>query len=280
VYSSVDSIDTRLSDVDRAISKITTKETRSFSLFGFTIWSTVIERVTMLTMILFILSLSGVILSYRTGNSTNSAEATKIAIALATVRAEATAEAVARATVQVETGTVQVLTPTPDPNILPLDTISSRSFAFAGGSDPQFQGEANLSVKYDNGMRKYILDYSLPDDGYTWAGYAIYYEKPVNFSSYLTLDVDIQDLDKATGFQVKVADESGNQTYLDVTIPPKSETRIYIEIIGDDRSFKIPLRGNFDNINLEQVKEVSFIVNSELVKGRGSMEIGNIRLRK
>jgi hypothetical protein len=173
------------------------------------------------------------------------------------------------------------VTPTPDLNILQLDTIPSRSFVFTGGNDPLFQGSGNLSINHvDTSTKQYILNYSLPEKGFTWAGYATIYEELVNFSPYSVLEVKIQNSDNSAGIQIKLVDGTKDAVYLDVTNPPKADTRINIVAQNGLQQIRVPLRGNFDRLNLEQIRELSFIMNSYLGKGDHSLTISNVRLIK
>jgi hypothetical protein len=175
------------------------------------------------------------------------------------------------------------VTPTPDPNILRLDTISARSFAFTGSSEPLLQEKAqgHLAVNHiDADTKEYVLDYSLSDEGFMWAGYATVYEEPVDFSPYSLLELIIRKSDGSAGFQIKMVDGTGDIVYLDVHNSPGGDTGIHIEAQAGAQRITVPLRGPFDGVNREQVKELSFIINSDLGTGDHRLTVSNVRLIK
>jgi len=178
------------------------------------------------------------------------------------------------------TGTVQVM-PTPDENILLLDSsIPSQVFPFSGGNDPQIQSQGRMLITYEeSGTINYKLDYSLPEQGYTWAGIAIQFS-PMNLAKYEYIQLELKSSNIKACCELKLADKSDNNVYFLLGDSPRLNSGVVITVDEDRLVIKIPLRGNFDGVNLEQIREVSFISNSNLATGNHNFTVSRIKFLK
>jgi hypothetical protein len=173
------------------------------------------------------------------------------------------------------------ITPTPDEKILLLDSLPARMFAFFGGEDPEFQGYGYFSVHHTDSLAKeYILRYSLPEQGFTWAGISNQFNTTINFYPYSMIEVKAKPSNPGDSFQVKLVDKSEDAVYLNITNPPTNESGV--SIIAQDGGIlvQIPLRGNFDKLNLEQITEIGLVTHSQVAKGDGTFSFSGLKLTK
>jgi hypothetical protein len=174
----------------------------------------------------------------------------------------------------------EVVKPTSDENILLIDTLPSQVFPFSGGDNPEIQGKGSMSVTYDeSGTINYKLDYSLPKHGDTFAGVAVLFP-PMNVALYEYIEVALVFSNTKVCCALKLVDKSGNQVEFLLGDSPRPNTGITIAIDGDRQIIKIPLRGNFNGVNLEQIREISFISYSTLATGDHSFTVSRIKFLK
>lgn len=168
-----------------------------------------------------------------------------------------------------------------DGKALEMKAVSSTVFPFAGGDNPQVQGTAKMSVLYDEDAEpNYVLDYSLPAlSDWTWAGIGIQFD-PLNIAEHNYLELTIQFIDPQTQCQIKHVDASGDSSYFSLGSGLKPNSNVAITVDGDRQNVRIPLRGNFDDVNLEQITELTFITDSNLATGDHSYTVSRIRFVK
>jgi hypothetical protein len=168
-------------------------------------------------------------------------------------------------------------------NIFLINTIPVKIFPYAGGNDAQVQGHGVMSVNYDEkGEISYTLDYSLPatEQGFTWAGIAVQFTQPTSLAQYTYIELAIKYSDVNQQCEVKFGDKSENTAYFRLGDISRPNTGVALKVDGDRQVIKIPLHGNFDSINLEQVKEVAFVVSSNFSTGTHYFIVSRIKFLK
>ena len=172
------------------------------------------------------------------------------------------------------------ITPSPDERVLRMDSIPSRVFPYAGGTDSQIQGSGLMSISYDDeGEINFTLDYSLPASipgKFTWAGIAIQFQ-PMSLAKYQYIEVAIKFSDSQTRCEIKFVDKSDNTAYFRLGGEPSPNSGVVMTIDGDRQIIRVPLRGNFDSVNLEQIREVSFSTSDNLGTGNHSFTVSRIK---
>ena len=179
-----------------------------------------------------------------------------------------------------------VLSPTvdsSDEDIFLINTVPVQIFPYVGGAESQVQGYGVMSANYDEeGEISYTLNYSLPpaEDGFTWAGITMKFGEPISVAPYTYIEIAIQYSDVDARCEVKFVDKSENTAYFRLTDISRPNTGVIVKMDGDRQVIKIPLHENFDNINLEQVKEVGFDVSSNLGTGKHYFVVSRIKFLK
>ena len=170
-----------------------------------------------------------------------------------------------------------------DEGIFLINTVPVQIFPYEGGTEPEVQGYGVMSVSYDEeGEISYILNYSLPpaEQGFTWAGIAMQFGEPIGVAQYTYIEIAIQYSDADARCEVKFVDKSENTAYFRLTDISRPNTGVTVKVDGDKQAIKIPLRQNFNNINLEQVKEIGFDVSSNLGTGKHYFIVSLIKFLK
>jgi len=140
-----------------------------------------------------------------------------------------------------------------------------------------------MSISYDEDREiNYTLDYSLPapEQGFTWAGIAMQFSQPANLAQYKYIEVAITFSDIDARCEIKFVDKADNRAYFRLGDAPRSNTGVVVTVDGDRQVIQIPLRGNFDSVNLEQVKEIGFAVSSNLGSGNHYFILSRIKFLK
>lgn len=134
-------------------------------------------------------------------------------------------------------------------------------FPFAGGDDPKVQGSGIMTISYDeHGQIMYTLDYSLPALalGFTWAGFAMRFDQPIDSAKFDFIELAVRFSDPGDQCELKPADNSNNFATFALGGPLAPGSGVTVTTEGDSQLVKIPLRGIFDSVNLEQIKEIVF----------------------
>jgi hypothetical protein len=159
-----------------------------------------------------------------------------------------------------------------------IESMPLRAFAYSGESDPAVgKGRGWLSIVYDKAsVPGYRLDYTLPDDGYGYAGLAFKFSESQNLSGYKFVEVTLKLEDKHIRCELALKDLSAKADYVPIGAGVSLVKGATVAADGDQLVFKISLETGF-NIAREAVAEMGVSCDTEFSRGNHSFTISEVK---
>jgi hypothetical protein len=161
---------------------------------------------------------------------------------------------------------------------LRLESMPLVAFSYGGESDPAVgKGWSRLFIVYDKASTPgYRLDYTLPNDGYGYAGLAFKFSKSQNLSGYKFLEVALKFNDEQTRCELALKDISKKTNYVPVGIGVSLEKGATVTADEDRLIFRIPLDTGF-KIAQEAVDEMGVLCDTDSSRGNHSFTVSEIK---
>lgn len=173
----------------------------------------------------------------------------------------------------------------PDPNIADIDKHSSSFYSFHGISDPKFNNGSGRIFVLQNPPNDfdYKFEYDIPERGNGYAGFVFTFSPNFNFTPYTYLEIALSLGDSEANCDVYLK-EGTIANYIRICdgslVGALTKDKIELSRANDMLIVKIPLLNEFKDIDLRQVEELGFSVNSDFSRGFHSFTINSVRLIK
>jgi hypothetical protein len=166
-----------------------------------------------------------------------------------------------------------------DDKILPIESVPLFASAYGGEGDENVKkGSSRLSIAYDGtSTPRYVLEYTLPSDGYGYAGLACGFSRSLDLEKYEFIQVTLQFNDKQTRCKFAIRDISLKANYVPVGIGVLPTTGVTTTSENNGLTYKIPLKENYKNIDLKAIDQVGVLCDTDLSQGSHSFTLSKIK---
>ena len=156
-----------------------------------------------------------------------------------------------------------------------IELLSPIPYDYDGAREPDPNGgtgKVTVESEVRDGQTRisYKFDYDIPPEGY--AGFTLQFPEPQDLSMYSAIQFTVEFQDEDIRFRLYVRDKNGKQES-----PVLIGTGIYGKPTTDSQSISVPLQENFSAVELSQVTDLIFDINSEIAQGRHSFTVSDIK---
>jgi len=166
-----------------------------------------------------------------------------------------------------------------DGKSLPIESVPLFVSAYGGEGDQNIRkGTGRLSIMYDETSTPgYVLDYTLPGEGYGYAGLAFKFINSLNLDRYEFIEITLQFKDEQTRCEFAIADISKKANYVPVGIGVLPTAGVTMNSENNRQIYKIPLKELYKDVDLKAIQEMGVFCDTDFSQGYHSFTLSNVK---